>query len=331
MLTSLHALVAAAAVTSPGRLVLVRHGQSVWNDLNLFTGWADPGLTLRGRDEAANAGALLRTHGISVDTAFCSRLRRASQTLDLVLSELDADIPVIRSWRLNEQHCGALTGENKRDLALQYGEEIVFDWRRNPRSRPPAAQGLLPEVASRLGSRIAPVELRRSCRVDGPSAESLIDACNRYRPLWRHGIGPLLRRGKTVLVAGHGNMLRGAVREIEGLSDERMSTFELPQATPVIFEFDSELHPVTSRAMLDDSENVIALTGTSGYFLGDEDRVRRLQAQSAAAHSHGPRLDVLDGVTAGAPESSRLDSGRKLKMGEVVPAACQMTQKLALA
>jgi len=279
----------ARVASSPrGRLVLVRHGRSTWNDLNLFTGFADPSLSKWGIQEALLAGRLLKECGIHPDIAFVSRLQRADQTLRIVLNTLGDKPPVVQSWRLNEQHCGALTGWNKRDLALTYGEEQVFQWRRNPRVRPPPASDLLPEVVARLGSRIARVEHRRSCLLAAPKAESLLDACARFRPLWRHGIRPLLRKGQTVLVAGHGNMLRGAIREIEGLSDDELMRLELPQATPLVYDFFADLAP---RAPPEgESELFVRSSVIKGAFLGDETRVRAAQTRSALAHAAGPRL-----------------------------------------
>lgn len=271
----------------PGRLVLVRHGQSTWNELNLFTGWVDSPLTPAGWREAARAAVLLESHDVHVDVALCSTLRRTSQSLDAILTGLGQQPPVVRSWRLNEVHCGALTGWNKRALAIAYGEDEVHSWRRDPHRRPPPASDLLPEHVIRLGSQIGRLERRRSCLLNEPRGESLIDACNRYRPLWAHVIVPLLRRGQTVLVVGHGNMLRGAVREIEGINDEQLAALEIPQGTPMVYNFDQGMRPRDAYDELSArNRQVIRMEDINGVLLGDPEAVRHAQARSAAAHTH---------------------------------------------
>ncbi|KAG8470177.1 hypothetical protein KFE25_008598 [Diacronema lutheri] len=281
-------LVRALATSAPaasGRLILVRHGQSTWNELGLFTGWADPPLTAQGRREAAHAGALLGAYGVRVDTALCSTLRRTSQSLETMLATLNQQPAVVRSWRLNEQHCGALTGWNKRELAIAYGERQVRRWRREPHVRPPPASELLSERVVQLGARIGRLEQRRSCSLTAPSCESMLDACSRYRPLWSHLIAPLVRRGQTVLVVGHGNMLRGAVREIEGLSDEQLMALEIPQATPMMYHFDADMRPVEAFDELAHGGQAIQTDGIHGVLLGDPDAIRGAQELSAAAHT----------------------------------------------
>jgi 2,3-bisphosphoglycerate-dependent phosphoglycerate mutase len=274
-----------------GRLILVRHGQSTWNSRNLFTGWADPSLTSQGRVEAARAGALLRMQNVRVDTALCSTLRRTSQSLGVMLRTLEQQPPIVRSWRLNEQHCGALTGCNKRELAIRFGEQQVKEWRRNPHSRPPAATDTLADHVMSLGVPIGRVEQRRSCSLTAPRCESMMDACARYRPLWSHAIAPLLRRGQTVLCCGHGNMLRGAVREIEGLSDEALMALELPQSVPVVYTFDSELQLLETH--LPHAAHTFQAPGLQSVLLGDMESIRTAQQRSAAAHQGAhPALPV---------------------------------------
>lgn len=269
-------------VAQPGRLVLVRHGQSTWNEANLFTGWADPPLTPKGWREAAQAAALLEAHGLRIDTALCSRLRRSSQSLETMLTALGQVPPVVRSWRLNEQHCGALTGFNKRELAVTYGEEQVRRWRRDPHHRPPPASD----------AQLGRLEQRRSCSLDVPRCESMLDACRRYRPLWAHLIAPLLQRGQTVLVVGHGNMLRGAVREIEGLSDEQLMGLEMPQGTPMLYQFDQHMRP---RPCAEQGAQLLRTDGIHGVLLGDPESVRDAQARSAAAHRASAAPVVAEG------------------------------------
>jgi 2,3-bisphosphoglycerate-dependent phosphoglycerate mutase len=222
---------------------------------------------------------------VQVDCAICSTLRRTSQSLDIMLGVLGQKPPVVRSWRMNEQHCGALTGWNKRQLAIEYGEERVRRWRRDPQVRPPAASATLPEIVLRLGSVVGRVEHRRSCSLAAPRCESMVDACNRYRPFYRQVIVPMLRRGQTVLCAGHGNMLRGAVREVEGLSDAQLSQLELPQATPLVFHFDENMRLVEPSD--DPSESAVRMDGIQGVLLGDAAAVRAAQQASAAAHTFG--------------------------------------------
>lgn len=271
--------------------MLVRHGESTWNEANLFTGWADPGLSPRGEEEALCAGQLMMAEGIQVDTAFVSRLARADETLHILLDALGQRPAIVQSWRVNEQHCGDLTGMNKRELALRYGESQIWRYRRDPRVRPPPASDLLPETVERLGSRIARVEQRRLCKVLAPRCESMYDVVRRFAPLWRHGVVPLLRRGQTVLIVGHGNVLRGAIAIVEGLTDVQLSRLELPQATPIVYEWDECMRLAAGP---DDMATAYhrggPMEGLRSVVLGDPVRVREAQAKSAAAHSQGPLL-----------------------------------------
>lgn len=282
------------AASRTGRLVLVRHGQSTWNEANVFTGWADPPLTPTGWREAARASFLLDSHGIKIDTALCSTLQRTSQTLDTILAGLGQHPRVARSWRLNEQSCGALTGWNKRELAEAFGEAEVHSWRRDPHRRPPPATDLLSEDLVRLGLQVG------SCLLAAPASESLLDACHRYRPLWARVIVPLLQRGKTVLVVGHGNMLRGAVREIEGLSDEQLMALEIPNCVPMVYEFDKALRPRDPFGELAArNAQILRMDGIQGVLLGDPDVVRHAQARSAAAHTTNLPSATLSSTSAG--------------------------------
>lgn len=221
------------------RLILLRHGESVWNQSNRFTGWTDVDLSEKGISEARQAGQRLKKAGYSLDLAFTSLLKRAIKTLHLVLEEMDQLwIPVEKSWRLNERHYGALQGLNKADTAEKYGEEQVRIWRRSYDIRPPALEATDPRYPG-FDSRyrgLTPTEL--------PLTESLKDTVERFLPLWESRIAPEVASGKTVIIAAHGNSLRALCQHLDNLDKEQVLNLDIPTGIPLIYELDSGLHPL---------------------------------------------------------------------------------------
>jgi 2,3-bisphosphoglycerate-dependent phosphoglycerate mutase len=237
----------------PGKLVLVRHGQSIWNLENLFTGWTDVDLTDLGRAEAADAGRLLKREGFTFDVAYTSVLKRAIRTLWILLDEMDLMwIPVERSWRLNERHYGALQGLNKAETVEEYGEEQVRLWRRSYDIPPPPLAGDDPRHPG-FDPRYA--SLRRE---ELPSTESLKNTLERVKPCWDSTLAPALRSGKNVLVVAHGNSLRAMVKMLDGMSDEEIVGFNIPTGVPILYELDESLAPAAPRRFLGDPEAVKA-------------------------------------------------------------------------
>ncbi|SEO50764.1 phosphoglycerate mutase [Aquisalimonas asiatica] len=218
------------------RLVMLRHGQSVWNLENRFTGWHDVDLTDQGRDEARAAGQLLRAHGYRFDMAYTSVLKRAIRTLWIALDELDAMwIPVIKDWRLNERHYGALTGLNKAETAEKYGDDQVHVWRRSYATPPPALSDD-DERHPRFDPRYAGLAADQL-----PATESLETTLQRVLPYWESDIAPTLRNSDTVLIAAHGNSLRALIKHLQGISDEEITGVEVPTGQPLVFELDDQL------------------------------------------------------------------------------------------
>ncbi len=229
-----------------GKLILVRHGQSVWNVENLFTGWHDVDLSDQGRKEAAAAGRELLREKIGIDIAFTSVLKRAIRTLWLLLDEMDRMwIPVERSWRLNERHYGALQGLNKAQTVEQHGEAQVKIWRRSYDIPPPQLE-LDDPRHPRFDPRYAgidPAEL--------PAAESLQDTLARVLPYWNSRIAPELRVGRNVLVAAHGNSLRALVKMLDKVPEKDIVELNIPTGVPLLYELDSQLQPLGSRYLGD--------------------------------------------------------------------------------
>lgn len=231
-----------------GRLVLCRHGQSEWNLKNLFTGWTDVDLTELGVVEARAAGQTLRDAGYTFDVAYTSVLKRAIRTLWLSLDEMDRMwIPVIRDWRLNERHYGALQGLNKAETAEKYGDEQVHIWRRSYSTPPPVLE---PDDERHPGHdpRYAGIDTL-------PASESLETTLERVRPAWQETIAVDLRAGKDVLVAAHGNSLRALVKMLDGVSDEDITGFNIPTGVPIAYELDDDLVPL-EREFLGDPDAV---------------------------------------------------------------------------
>lgn len=246
----------------PGKLVLCRHGQSDWNLKNLFTGWTDVDLTETGRNEAVAAGKTLGELDFDFDIAYTSVLKRAIRTLWLALDELDRMwIPVIRDWRLNERHYGALQGLNKAETAAKYGDDQVHIWRRSYATPPPPVDA---------DDERHPSQDARYAGIDGlPETESLATTLERVRPCWEEEIAPQLKAGKNVLIAAHGNSLRALVKMIDGVSDEEITGFNIPTGVPILYDLNDDLSP-KSREFLGDPEAVakaaaaVAAQGKSG-------------------------------------------------------------------
>jgi 2,3-bisphosphoglycerate-dependent phosphoglycerate mutase len=220
-------------------LVLLRHGESVWNKENRFTGWTDVGLSEKGIAEAHEAARLLREGGYTFDVAYTSVLRRAVKTLWIVLEDMDLFwIPVHRSWRLNERHYGALQGLNKAETAARHGEEQVKVWRRSYATPPPALTAD-DERHPRRDRRYAAVS-----DADLPLTESLKDTVARFLPYWNAMIAPAVQHGERVLVAAHGNSLRALVKHLDGISDDDIVELNIPTGIPLVYELDERLHPL---------------------------------------------------------------------------------------
>lgn len=246
-------------------LVLLRHGESTWNQDNRFTGWTDVDLSERGRQEASAAARLLREGGYTFDIAFTSLLRRAIRTLWIVLDEMDLMwLPVHGTWRLNERHYGALQGLDKRETAARFGEAQVQLWRRSYAVPPPPLDPSDPRHPGRdrRYAHLAPEEL--------PLSESLRDTVARFLPCWQGDILPQLRAGRRVLIVAHGNSLRALVKHLDGISDEDIAELNIPTGIPLVYELEDDLRPRRS------------------FYLGDPEAARR--AAEAVAQQSRQRL-----------------------------------------
>lgn len=241
------------------RIVLLRHGESLWNRENRFTGWTDVDLTEKGIEEAAKAGDFLKEKDFRFDRAYTSLLKRAVKTLNVVLDRMDLDwIPVRKSWRLNEKHYGMLQGLNKKETAEKYGDEQVHIWRRSYDVAPapiPDGDPRSPKSDPRYAD-VPEAEL--------PLTECLKDTVARTLPYWECEILPALAKCDDILVVAHGNSLRGIIKHLKGISDEDIASLNLPTATPWVFEFDDRLNLVKD------------------YFPGDAEEIRR-QMEAVAA------------------------------------------------
>jgi 2,3-bisphosphoglycerate-dependent phosphoglycerate mutase len=217
-------------------LVLLRHGESTWNQENRFTGWADVDLTAQGRQQAIDAGRILREHGYKFDLAYTSVLKRAIRTLWIVLDELDLMwIPIHNCWQLNERHYGALQGLNKSLAAAEFGDAQVRQWRRSYDVRPP--------LVSVCDDRYPGHDPRYKCvrPHELPQGESLRDTASRLWPCWQHSIAAALEREEKVLVVAHGNSLRALVKYLNRISDDDIATVEIPYAVPLVYELSADL------------------------------------------------------------------------------------------
>jgi 2,3-bisphosphoglycerate-dependent phosphoglycerate mutase len=227
-------------------LVLLRHGESVWNRENRFTGWTDVGLSEQGEREAHRSAALLSEAALTFDVAYTSVLKRAVKTLWIVLEDMDLMwVPVHRSWRLNERHYGALQGLNKAEMAAQYGEDQVKLWRRSYDVRPPALTA---------GDERDPARDRRYAgltRQEAPLTECLKDTVARFLPYWSDVIAPAVRRGERILIAAHGNSLRALVKHLDGVSDQAIVDLNIPTGIPLVSQLDDDLKPLGSRYLGD--------------------------------------------------------------------------------
>ncbi|MGV6814379.1 MAG: 2,3-diphosphoglycerate-dependent phosphoglycerate mutase [Phycisphaerales bacterium] len=224
-------------------LVLIRHGESTWNKENRFTGWKDVPLSPKGHEEAAAAGQLLHDEGFEFDIAHTSVLKRAIRTLWYIMEEMNLMwIPVIRSWKLNERHYGALQGLNKAETAGEHGEDQVLIWRRSYDTPPPALD---------LDDERHPSHDRRYAGIDVPSTECLKDTVERVVPYWESTIVPDIKAGKRVLIAAHGNSLRALVKHLDKISDEDIVGVNIPTGMPLVYELDENMQPISKRYLGD--------------------------------------------------------------------------------
>jgi len=233
------------------KIVLLRHGESVWNKENRFTGWTDVDLSERGRSEAAAAGRLLREQGFDFDVAYTSLLKRAIRTLWITLDEMDRMwIPVHHDWRLNERHYGALQGLNKTETTAKFGAEQVLVWRRSYDIPPPplAAGDPRLELDNPRYAALKPDEF--------PHTECLKDTVARFLPYWHETIAPAVRAGSRVIIAAHGNSLRALVKYLDNISSADIVGLNIPTGQPLVYELDDDLQPLRH------------------YYLGDEETIR---------------------------------------------------------
>ena len=234
------------------KIVLVRHGESTWNKENLFTGWTDVDLSEKGVEEAKEAGRVLKDQGYVFDIAYTSVLKRAIRTLWIMMDEMDLMwIPVIRDWRLNERHYGALQGLNKSEMAEKFGEEQVKIWRRSYDTRPPELEKTDPRSPAN-DPRYA--ELRKD---EIPLTECLKDTVARFLPCWHEVIAPTVQSGKRVIIAAHGNSLRALVKYLDNIADDVIPGVNIPTGMPLVYELDEALKPIRN------------------YYLGDPEKVKK--------------------------------------------------------
>ena len=234
------------------KLVLLRHGESLWNKENRFTGWTDIDLSEKGISEAKTAGETLKKEGFVFDVAFTSVLKRAIRTLWLTLDEMDLMwIPVYRNWRLNEKHYGGLQGLNKAETAAKYGDEQVLQWRRAYDVQPPALE---------VSDKRHPINdacYKDLDKSDIPATECLKDTVDRFLPYWHETIAPTIKTGKQVLIAAHGNSLRALVKYLDNIADEDIVKLNIPTGLPLVYELGKDLKPIKS------------------YYLGDPELVKK--------------------------------------------------------
>ncbi|WPV01822.1 2,3-diphosphoglycerate-dependent phosphoglycerate mutase [Mucilaginibacter sp. cycad4] len=221
------------------KLVLIRHGESTWNQENRFTGWEDVDLSEKGYEQAHHAGKILNKNGYNFDIGFTSYLKRSIKTLHYILEELDhLWIPVEKSWRLNERFYGALQGLNKDETIARYGKEQVLKWRRDPNEHPPA---ITKDDARYPGRDLRYKDLTER---ELPLTENLSETMDRVLPFWNERIVRAMRRNQKVIVVAHGNSLRSLIKYIDNLSDEEVTALEIPTATPWVYELDGDLNRI---------------------------------------------------------------------------------------
>ena len=241
------------------KIVLLRHGESVWNKENRFTGWTDVDLSEKGKEEAKKGGELLKKEGYVFDIAFTSVLKRAIRTLWIALDQMDLMwIPVYNSWRLNERHYGDLQGLNKSEMAEKFGEEQVLIWRRSYDIPPPSLKQNDPR---------SPVNDPRYKDMDAkdiPLTECLKDTVARFLPYWHETIAPAIKKGKRVIIAAHGNSLRALVKYLDNVSDEEIVKLNIPTGVPLVYELDNNLKPIKL------------------YYLGDQAEIEKAMAAVAS-------------------------------------------------
>ncbi len=257
----MHGIPMVIQMTDTMRLVLLRHGESVWNKENLFTGWTDVDLSEKGREEARAAGKLMRDEGLDFDVCYTSFLKRAIHTLNLALEEMDREwLPVVKAWQLNERHYGALQGLNKAETAQKFGEDQVKIWRRSYATPPPE---LSPDDPRNPANQDMFRKVPRGCL---PLTESLKETVARAVPYFDDEIKPRMLAGERVLIAAHGNSLRALVKVFDGMSEDEIVGVNIPTGVPLVYEFDRDFNVVSKR------------------YLGDQDAVN---AKMAAVANQG--------------------------------------------
>ena len=232
------------------KLVLLRHGESEWNLENKFTGWTDVDLTEKGEAEAKSAGKLIMNENINIDLVFTSVLKRAINTMNICLSNMDNSTPeVLQDWRLNERHYGSLQGLNKSETAEKYGDDQVLIWRRSYDIKPPELD-LDDDRHPRFDEKYENLESNSL-----PSSECLKDTVERFLPYWEKTISPNVRSGKKVLIVAHGNSLRALVKHLDKISDDKILDLNIPTGIPLVYELDKDLNPMKN------------------YYLGNQDEI----------------------------------------------------------
>ena len=232
------------------KLVLLRHGESKWNLENKFTGWTDVDLTEKGEAEAKNAGELIKNENINIDLVFTSVLKRAINTMNICLSNMDnSNSEIFQDWRLNERHYGSLQGLNKSETAEKYGDAQVLTWRRSYDIKPPELD-LDDDRHPRFDKKYENLESNSL-----PSSECLKDTVERFLPYWEKTISPNIRKGKKVLIVAHGNSLRALVKHLDKISDDRILGLNIPTGIPLVYELDKDLNPLKN------------------YYLGNQDEI----------------------------------------------------------
>ena len=241
------------------KLILLRHGESLWNLENRFTGWTDVDLTPQGEQEARDAGQILMAEKYEFDIIHTSVLTRAIRTMEICLKEMDiSDVPIIYNWRLNERHYGALQGLNKAETAEKFGEKQVLAWRRNYDTPPPKLD-LDDERHPRFDERY-----KNMSAEDLPATECLKDTVERFLPYWHEQIAPDIKSGKKVLIVAHGNSMRALVKYLDNISDEEIVGLNIPTGVPLVYELDDNLQAIKH------------------YYLGDQEEIAKKAAAVAA-------------------------------------------------